>query len=353
MPQISSDILSLSGDPVVLARHDRLIYANPPALAILGPDCVGKSVRSVFGAELAGIQASSFVADALLGDRQYIVRASAQDGLRAFFLSSHEAPPAMLTDALLYSMRTSLMNANVALELARQLAEEDGGEELLHQLACVTQSCHRIRRAVSNVSLIRSVYAQTQFISTRSFDLRQLLTQLAGSVCSVRSAPPLSVASGGAVPVTADPLLIEQLVLNLISNCFSHAHGCTRISLGIIESGDTVSFSVSDDGCGIPPEGMVSVLDRYRHGFNMDELGKGAGLGLTVVRSIARLHGGMLMLESRPNAGTTVRVSIDRHTAPLALHEDDPPPLTFSMSNLLSGLADCLPVSCFREKFTD
>lgn len=352
MPQISSDILSLSSDPAVLARYDRLIYANPPALAVLGSDCVGKSVRSVFGADIAGIQASSFVADTLLADRPYIVRTSVQDGLRVFFLSSHDAPPAMLTDALLYSMRTSLMNANVALELARQLAEERGGGELLHQLACVTQSCHRLRRAISNVSLIRNVYGETQFFNPRSFDLRHLLLQLADSISSLRREPPLSVAPGDVVLVTADPLLIEQLVLNLVSNCFFHAHGCTRISLDLVERGDIISLSVSDDGCGMSPEDMVSALDRYRHGFNMDELGKGAGLGLTVVRSIARLHGGMLMLESRPGAGTTVRVSINRHTAPLSLHES-PALSMLCTTNLLTGLADCLPASCFREKFTN
>lgn len=352
MPQISSDILSLSGEPAVLARHGRLIFANPPALAVLGEDSVGKSVRSVFGAEISGIQAPSFVADALLGGRQYIVRASSQEGLHAFFLSSHEAPPAVLTDALLYSLRSGLMTANVALELARQLAEEDGGAELLRQLACVTQSVYRIRRAISNVSLIRSVYSGTQFFSARSFDLRLLLVQLADGVSSFAPDPPLLVAAGAPVPVTADPVLLEQLILNLISNCLTHAHGCTRLNLDIIESGDTVALSVSDDGCGIPPEGMTSVLDRYRHGFNMDELGKGAGLGLTVVRSIARLHGGMLMLESRFGAGTTVRVSMDRHTAPLSLHEDLVQPV-LSASDLLSGLADCLPSSCFREKFTD
>lgn len=353
MPQISSDILSLSCDPAVLARHDRLIYANPPALAVLGEDCVGKSTRSVFGAELAGIQAPSFVADALLGGRSYIVRAAAQDGLRAFFFTLHDAPPAVLTDALLCSMRTSLMNANVALELARQLAEDCGSEELLHQLACVTQSCQRMRRAVSNIGIVRNIHSGTQFFSPRSFDLRLLLTQLVGRISALQSEPSLAVAPGVPVPVTADPILIEQLLLNLISNCLTHAHGCTRVSLGIIESVNTVVLSVSDDGCGIATEDMVSVFDRYRHGFNMDELGKGAGLGLTVVRSIARLHGGMLMLESRPGAGTTVRVSMDRNTAPaLPLHEQSEPP-TLSMSDLLSGLADCLPASCFREKFTD
>jgi len=353
MPQISSDILSLSAEPAVLVRHDRLIFANPPALALLGEDCVGKSTRSVFGAELAGIQAPSFVADALLGGCSYIVRAVSQDGLRAFFLTLHDAPPAVVTDALLYSIRSSLMNANVSLELARQLAEECGGEELLRQLACITQNCQRIRRAVSNIGIVRNVHSGTQFFSSRSFDLRLLLTQLADSISALQSAPPLLVAPGAPVMVTADPLLIEQLLLNLVSNCLSHAKGCTRVSLDIIDSGDSIVLSVSDDGCGIAPEDMVSVLDRYRHGFNMDELGKGAGLGLTVVRSIARLHGGMLMLESRPGMGTTVRVSMNRTTAPtLPLREQAAPP-TLSMSNLLSGLADCLPASCFREKFTD
>ena len=78
----------------------------------------------------------------------------------------------------------------------------------------------------------------------------------------------------------------------------------------------------------------------------------GAGLGLTVVRSAACLHGGTLLLESRQGKGTTVRVSLSRHISSSVLKspgEDLEP----GIKTVLTGLADCLPDECYTERYMD
>lgn len=351
MFQISSDFLTLTADPAVLVRQDRLFFANSPALSLLGADCVGKRLQAVFGAEFSGIQASSFLGDISLPSGRYIARVTTQDGVKAIFLSPHDAPSAVLSESLIYSLRSSLMNIGVATELARQQAELLGSEELLAQLSSLTQSYYRIRRVIDNVSLIREIHSGTQLLYPRSFDLRRLLRQLSEGISFFLPDVRLLVANGAPVLITADLGLIEQLLFNLISNALMHASGFTRISMQIIESAESVIISVDDDGCGIPPDKLYSALDRFRHGFDMNELGRGAGLGLTVVSSIARLHGGTLMLESRPAIGTTVRVSLARSSSiPLC---DSVESLSPSSTNILVGLAECLPSRCFSEKYMD
>ena len=82
------------------------------------------------------------------------------------------------------------------------------------------------------------------------------------------------------------------------------------------------------------------------------ELGLGAGLGLTTAREIAHLHGGTLLLESREGRGTAARVSLNRVSAPLALHAQtsayDP-----NYNSILTGLADCLPSEAFDGALTE
>ncbi|MEI3085316.1 MAG: ATP-binding protein [Oscillospiraceae bacterium] len=116
--------------------------------------------------------------------------------------------------------------------------------------------------------------------------------------------------------MSIDPALAENLVLNLISNSLTHAAGCPSACVSCIASGFVIS--VNDDGCGIAPDKLHFVFDRYRHGFGISDIDHGAGLGLTAALAIANLHGGTLLLESREGSGTTVRASFSRNPVPHA-----------------------------------
>lgn len=70
--------------------------------------------------------------------------------------------------------------------------------------------------------------------------------------------------------------------------------------------GTAVTIEVSDDGEGIPPELLPRVFDRFVRG----EASTGSGLGLAIVRDVVEAHGGSVAIDSRPGAGTTVKVSI-------------------------------------------
>ena len=119
--------------------------------------------------------------------------------------------------------------------------------------------------------------------------------------------------------------------------------------MSLIESKDSLIISVSDDGCGIEPDLMHSVFNKYQDAIDLTS--SGAGFGLTVVRSIARLFGGTLMLESRKDYGTAVRMSVSR-IIPDDFHSPSEDYST-GMRSILEGLADCLPIEAFEEEFMD
>ena len=85
----------------------------------------------------------------------------------------------------------------------------------------------------------------------------------------------------------------------------------------------------------------------------MESMLSGAGLGLTVARSAAHLHGGTLLLESRQGKGTTVRVSLSRHSEVLGLRSPGESMEEGNMKAVLIGLADCLPDECYTERYMD
>ena len=124
MLMISADVLALSSEAAVLVRAGRIQFANSAAKAILGEGCVGSTVKSVFGVEIAEAQAASFVGDLPIGGVRYIIRVTSMEGVRAVFLTKHEESAALINDALIYSLRSCLMGLGVTTEMLRTRAEE-------------------------------------------------------------------------------------------------------------------------------------------------------------------------------------------------------------------------------------
>ena len=106
-----------------------------------------------------------------------------------------------------------------------------------------------------------------------------------------------SAPTEGVVPVLADPQLLAQAVSNLVANAIRHS-GSPDVSVSVDVGGHEVRVAVEDRGVGIPAEEAERVFERFHRidPARTAETG-GAGLGLAIVRRIARLHGGDVALE--------------------------------------------------------
>ena len=117
-----------------------------------------------------------------------------------------------------------------------------------------------------------------------------------------------------AVPVTlfVDPTRLTQILLNLLSNAikFTPEGRSVKLSTGFASSGD-VLMVVEDTGIGMTAEEMVQALQPFQQIDNsLARRYEGTGLGLTLTKLLAELHGGALKLESEPGQGTRVTVSL-------------------------------------------
>ncbi len=98
---------------------------------------------------------------------------------------------------------------------------------------------------------------------------------------------------------------VRQILFNLLSNAANYAPENSQIVLACTASGEGVAFSVRDDGPGMPAE----ILDTVFHRFESRPAGgrrRGAGLGLSIVKSFVELHGGAVTIDSGVGRGTTV-----------------------------------------------
>ena len=353
MNQTPSDILALTNEAAVLLQRGSVVYANAAARGLLGEDCVGKTVRSLLGADVAGTQASSFVANISLAWRPCIVRVSKSEAGQIVFLSRPETVPALVNDPFLCELRSGLMNISMAADSLRERADRLGDEALLADLHSLTRSYYRLLRLTANASLVLTAAEGGLPLSLSSFDLSELCRSVLDLIAHFYPGFSCRAELEEPVPLTADRSLIKQLLLNLLANCFIHAGPEAGATLRISATDSSVILSVSDNGRGISPDLLHTVFDRYRHSFGVGDMNRGPGLGLTVSRIITMAHQGTLLLESRPGQGTTVRASFCRDIkTPAGLHMAEERSDTL-LRDVLVGLSGCLPADCYTERYLD
>ncbi len=352
MIQNSLDILTLSGEAALCTRGSVIRYANAPALALLGQDCVGRTVREVFGEELNAVQSAGFLTDFTLRGRNCVARFARMEKGYLIFLSAEEADLSVLNDPMLFSLRSCLMNMGIVADSLRAAAEQREDDTLLRHTASMTGCYFRLMRQVENAGFVLNLLRNDCAFNPCRVDLGEICRCTAEALSAFFPRVEIETALDCEAHIAADPLLFKQMLSNLLDNCLVHAD-CTHIRLRLSETPNSLLLSVTDDGCGIPQEALHQTFDRYRYHFDAGQMGRGAGLGLSVARGVARLHGGALMLESRPGKGTAVRVTLSRNLACAGQLHQHAEGSAFSTRDLLAGFADCLPEEAFSEKYLD
>ncbi len=356
MEVFSADILSLTSEAAVLVHNGVVAYANPAALSLAGADCVGKTKLSVFGEEICGTQAGSFVADVPVNGTNCIVRVSRIDHGEIIFFSPGGKCSTVLNEPFMCTIRTCLMLIEFSAAQLSQIAEERGDEEGLNHVRIITQNYYRMSRLMGNASFILNFEAGTLPYAIVPVNISKTCRDIL-ELCKIFT-PDLNIHANlcdgfGDIVVNADRDLIKRLVFNLLSNCMLHAEGSSKICMNLYNLPDSLVISVSDDGKGIEKDDLLTVFERYKYNFDLSAMGKGAGLGLTVVRQIAQIHNGTLLLESRPGQGTSVRVSISKHLYPRTSLHSGSGNDEVSATDMFEELADCIDSKFFSSKYMD
>ena len=107
--------------------------------------------------------------------------------------------------------------------------------------------------------------------------------------------------------VTCNSQQISQVMMNLLVNAAHAIEGYGEITVRTWAEKDMAFFSVTDSGCGIPPENIGKIFDAF---FTTKEIGKGTGLGLSISYDIVKKHGGEITVESEVGKGTTFTVRL-------------------------------------------
>lgn len=110
--------------------------------------------------------------------------------------------------------------------------------------------------------------------------------------------------------VEVDPVLVEQLLANLIDNALRHAPGDHPVEVSVTARDDHIEVTVEDRGPGIGPGDPALLFEKFRRGAHAQG---GAGLGLAICKAIVELHGGTLSAANRGGGGAVFLFTLPRH----------------------------------------
>ena len=170
-----------------------------------------------------------------------------------------------------------------------------------------------LNRMVENLLSVTRVDADQVRLSKHSVVLEELIDALLVKFHKHYPGTPVQVdIPEDFVSIPMDPMLIEQVLMNLMENAVFHARGMRNLWLRVRLCDRHAVFSVEDDGCGISDERMSQLFTGLPDSkVPIDSTRSNMGIGLSVCRTIIKAHGSELKAGSRSGGGAAFRFALE------------------------------------------
>jgi signal transduction histidine kinase len=215
----------------------------------------------------------------------------------------------LVTDSLAHDLRSPLTRMRANIEKAAGHATSEPEQQALEAISADVDRLLRLISATLEISRAEAGVGHEQFTQ---FDVRELL----GDICDIyqpiaeEQGKTIEAETGDAIAYVGNRQMVGRAVANLVDNALKYADGSGPVCLSAEDRRDRVEIVVSDRGPGISPELRDDAVRKYRR-LQESRTSEGSGLGLALVRAIARLHGGELVLEDN-EPGLRVRLILRR-----------------------------------------
>jgi signal transduction histidine kinase len=207
-----------------------------------------------------------------------------------------------------YELRSPLTNI---IGFAHFLAEPSIGpltDKQREYLGYINTSTSALLAIINDILDLATIDAGAMKLNLGPVDIRKTMEAAAEGIKDrlVKGGLTLDITCASSIgSFTADERRIRQVLFNLLANAVGFAPGGSTVSLNAERRSDALVFRVTDNGPGIPPEIKDRVFDWFETHSNGSRH-RGAGLGLSIVRSFVELHGGKVTIDSTVGQGTTV-----------------------------------------------
>ncbi len=210
-----------------------------------------------------------------------------------------------------HNLQTPLTAVRLGVGLLQTGVSARLGPDEQRLLQDIDDNVERLRVRINDLLTVNQLDAGALRLERAPLDLRAVIAQ---AVTVVRpllgdKGQELELDLPRPLPLVGDARLLEQVLLNLLSNAQRHTPPGTRVVVSGQLTDREVRLTVRDNGPGIPAGEVENVFGRF---YRLDTPAGGSGLGLAVARAIVELHGGRVWAERREEGGVAFIVALPR-----------------------------------------
>ena len=266
------------------------------AFDLISPECISSAVVMLIVSAMTGTLTT---------------RLKQQEKLKAD--AEKERMRGNLLRAVSHDLRTPLTSIYGACSAMIENYDELPKEKQLKLLGDVRSDAQWLNRMVENLLSVTRVDADKVRLSKHSTVLEELIDALLVKFRKHYPQQKVTVQIPDEfVSIPMDPVLIEQVLMNLLENAVFHASGMRNLWLTVEIAGHKAVFSVADDGCGIPAERLphlfTGLLDSEAP---IDATRNNMGIGLSVCSTIVKAHGGEMKAANRSEGGAVFQFALE------------------------------------------
>jgi signal transduction histidine kinase len=185
-------------------------------------------------------------------------------------------------------------------------------------LVRLQQETEHLSALVTRLLDLSRIESGREAVALSAIDLATVADEVAAAFRELPGAPIQSVFPADLPAARADAAAIRRILQNLLENSRRFTPPTGLISVSGAAGDDRIRLSVTDTGCGIAPDFLPRIWDRFaRTSGAQDNEREGTGLGLAIVKALAQAMGGSVSVDSTVGSGTTIWVDLQQAGAEL------------------------------------
>ncbi|HEX2880258.1 MAG TPA: DUF4118 domain-containing protein [Polyangiaceae bacterium] len=239
------------------------------------------------------------------------LRKQALAAREATFKAKTEEMRSSLLSAVSHDLRTPLaVITGAATTLRDEAATQNANTRELIDTVC--EEADRLERLVRNLLDMTQLEAGMLMPKREWIPLEEIVGAALTRLEPQLATRPIRTSIPSDLPlIHVDPVLIEQVLINLLENCCKYTPANSPLEIRVSTQANATQLELSDSGPGIAPGMEDRIFERF---FRAPSTGspRGAGLGLAICRGIVEAHGGTIRAENKPTGGALFRVTLPR-----------------------------------------
>ena len=221
-----------------------------------------------------------------------------------------------LTNNINHELKTPVASIRVSVETMLAHRNMSDEKQILFLQRCLTNT-ERLQRLLTDVSLLTRMDDGSASILKEQVNLTDIINDVVEDRQIIAATKGIRIENfvSHNVIMAGNASLLEAVFNNLIDNAIVYSGG-TRIKIELISiDNDKVVIALSDNGCGVPPEHLPRLFERfYRIDKGRSRAAGGTGLGLSIVKNAVILHGGEISAETQCSGGLLFKITFSRNS---------------------------------------